>query len=82
MGLMKKDHLRTILARPSVAESWKSAHGAPASEEDVENLFKNFVPMQLSVLKEFAEPIPGLLEVMAELHDEKLKLVRPPVTYA
>ncbi len=25
MGLMKKDHLRTILARPQVAEAWKSA---------------------------------------------------------
>src|SRR5215475_14468713 len=44
MGLMKKDHLRTILARPSVAEAWQTAHSAPASEEDIENLFNNFVP--------------------------------------
>src|SRR5215470_9547772 len=47
MGLMKKDHLRTILARPSVADAWKSVHSKPATEEDIEKLFNNFVPMQL-----------------------------------
>jgi len=67
MGLMKKDHLRTILARPQVAEAWEAAHGKPASEDDIDNLFDNFVPLQISVLKEFAEPIPGLLDVVQEL---------------
>jgi phosphonoacetaldehyde hydrolase len=74
MGLMKKDHLRTILARPAVAQAWKSAHGGSASEQDVENLFNNFVPMQLDVLKEYAEPIPGLLDVMNVLHQRGIKV--------
>ncbi len=71
---MKRDHLRTILARPSVAEAWESTHGAPASEADIENLFNHFVPMQLSVLREYAEPIPGLLEVVAELRSQGIKI--------
>ena len=74
MGLMKKDHLKTILARPPVAEAWKSAHGAPASEADVDDLFNNFVPMQLSVLREYAEPIPGLLDVIKQLRDRGIKI--------
>jgi phosphonoacetaldehyde hydrolase len=74
MGLMKKDHLRTILARPSVAEAWQAAHGKPASEDDIDNLFNNFVPLQISVLKEFAEPIPGLLDVVQELRDRDMKI--------
>jgi len=74
MGLMKKDHLRTILARPSVAEAWEGAHGKPASESDIDNLFNNFVPLQISVLKEFAEPIPGLLDVVKELRDRDIKI--------
>ena len=74
MGLMKKDHLRTILARPSVAQAWESVHGAPASEEDIENLFRSFVPMQLSVLKEYAKPIPGLLEVVEELRSQEIRI--------
>ncbi len=74
MGLMKKDHLRIILARPSVAEAWKSVHGTPASEEDIENLFNNFVPLQLSVLKEYARPISGVVDVVEELRSEGIKI--------
>ncbi|MBK8419840.1 phosphonoacetaldehyde hydrolase [Candidatus Villigracilis saccharophilus] len=74
MGLMKKDHLRTILARPAVAEIWKVEHGYPASEADIDHLFNDFVPMQTSVLKEFATPIPGLLSVVKELREQGLKI--------
>lgn len=74
MGLMKKDHLRTILARPSVAEAWENEHNKPASEEDIESLFHNFVPMQISVLKEYARPIPGLLDVIDQLHSRGIKI--------
>ena len=74
MGLMKKDHLRTILSRPAVAEAWKAAHGAPYSDADVDDLFENFVPMQLAVLTEFAQPIPGLLSVIKDLRARGIKI--------
>ncbi len=74
MGLMKKDHLRTILARPSVAAAWQAAHGAPASEADIDNLFNNFVPLQLAVLKNYAEPIPGVLDTLKTVHQQGLKI--------
>jgi phosphonoacetaldehyde hydrolase len=74
MGLMKKDHLRTILARPSVAAAWQAAHGAPASEADIDNLFHNFVPLQLAVLKDFAQPIPGVLDTLQTLRQQGLKI--------
>jgi len=74
MGLMKKDHLRTILARPSVAESWASTHGQPPSDADVDRLFDHFVPMQLEVLTEYATPIPDLLEVVDQLRARGIKI--------
>ena len=74
MGLMKKDHLRTILSRPAVAEAWKAAHGTPHSEADINILFENFVPMQLAVLTEFAQPIPGLLSVVKDLRARGIKI--------
>lgn len=74
MGLMKKDHLRTILARPSVSVAWQAAHGAPASESDIDNLFNNFVPLQLAVLKDYAEPIPGVLATLKTLRQQGLKI--------
>lgn len=74
MGLMKKDHLRTILARPGVDEAWQKAHNRIANEQDIDTLFNNFVPLQISVLKEFAEPIPGFLDVVKELRDRNMKI--------
>lgn len=74
MGLMKKDHLRTILARPSVDFAWRLQHAAPASEADIDALFDNFVPMQLSVLKEYARPIPGLVGVVKNLQQRGIKI--------
>lgn len=74
MGLMKKDHLRTILARPVVAAAWESVQGGPATDEDVDELFNDFVPMQLSVLREYADPIPGLLDAIKDLHAHGIKV--------
>lgn len=74
MGLMKKDHLRAILARPGVAASWQAAHGAAPQEADVANLFENFVPMQAAVLAYYATPISGLLEVVANLRGRGILL--------
>ena len=74
MGLMKKDHLRAILARPAVAEAWQAVHGAPATEEDVEAMFDNFVALQTSVLAEYADPIPGLLQVIKDLRSRGIRI--------
>ncbi len=74
MGLMKKDHLRTILARPTVAAAWEAKHGGPASDEDIDSLFESFVPMQTAVVKDFAEPIPGCLDVIEEIRERGIKI--------
>ena len=74
MGLMKKDHLRTILARPTVRSAWQSVHGAPPSEPDIDDLFEQFIPLQTAVLKEHAKPIPGVIEATAELRKRGIKI--------
>jgi phosphonoacetaldehyde hydrolase len=75
MGLMKKDHLRTILGRPSVREGWQAAHsGTLPTEADVDALFESFVPMQLAVVQDYARPIPGLLETIKELRDRGIRI--------
>ena len=74
MGLMKKDHLQTILARPAVNQAWQAAHGQAASDADIDALFNDFVPLQISVLKEYALPIPGMLDVVKALHQRGIKI--------
>jgi phosphonoacetaldehyde hydrolase len=74
MGLMKKDHLRTILARPTVRSAWQSVHGAPPSEPNIDGLFEQFIPLQTAVLKEYAEPIPSVIEATVELRKRGVKI--------
>lgn len=74
MGLMKKDHLRAILSRPAVAEAWRFAHKRPPNDADVEAMFAQLDPLQTAVLADYAEPIPGLVEVIGELRGRGVKV--------
>lgn len=74
MGLMKKDHLRTILERPTVAAAWRSVHGASPTTHDIDTLFEQFIPLQTSILQEYAKPIPGLIDVLADLRKRGIKV--------
>ena len=74
MGLMKKDHLQKILSIPSVASAWRAEHGYDPSHADIENLFRDFICLQTSVLQEYANPIPGLLNVIDELRARSIKI--------
>jgi phosphonoacetaldehyde hydrolase len=74
MGLMKKDHLKKILSLPSVAHAWLAGQGNDPSVADIENLFRDFINLQTSVLLEYAEPIPGLLDVIRDLRARSIKI--------
>ncbi|MCS6907270.1 MAG: phosphonoacetaldehyde hydrolase [Anaerolineales bacterium] len=74
MGLMKKEHLWTILNRPQVAQAWQEVKGSPPSEADVESLFAEFTTMQIGVLRQYTIPIRGLSETVSDLRRRKLKI--------
>jgi phosphonoacetaldehyde hydrolase len=74
MGLMKKDHLRAIAQTPEVIQSWRAVHGRPCSEADLDEMFAEFIPLQLACLAEYAQPIPGTLETVATIRKMGLRI--------
>ena len=74
MGMHKRDHIATMLAMPELAAQWVRAHGAPHTDDDIERLFQEFIPMQLDALPPFCKLIPGVVEVAAELRAQGIKL--------
>ena len=74
MGLMKKDHLRAIARLEPVAERWRSVHGRPCSEVDIETMFREFVPLQMECLAEYASLIPGTRQTVEKLHQRGIKI--------
>uniref|UniRef100_A0A7C1FQU1 phosphonoacetaldehyde hydrolase n=1 Tax=Caldilinea aerophila TaxID=133453 RepID=A0A7C1FQU1_9CHLR len=74
MGLMKKDHLRAILQQPAVRAAWQTAHGVPPTDADVDRLYADFEPLQIDVVADYAQPIPGLLDTVAFIRSRGWKI--------
>lgn len=74
MGLMKRDHIRALTQLPEVAAQWQAVHGRAPDESDVAAMFVEFVPLQLAILRDYADPIPGVVETVAELRKRGLKI--------
>lgn len=70
MGLHKRDHIRAIGQIEEVAEAWRRVHGRPVTEEDVEEMFADFRPLQMACLADYADLIPGTLETVSGLRKQ------------
>jgi len=74
MGLPKKDHLRGILSLPRVRGAWQELRGRVPSEADVDELYQQFIPLQLSCLAELSTLIPGVVEAVRGFRQRGLKI--------
>jgi phosphonoacetaldehyde hydrolase len=74
MGAHKKVHIRMISKMDGVAERWEKVHGRRPTEEDVDAMFEDFVPLQLACLADYADLIPGCLEAVADFRTRGLKI--------
>ncbi|MEO1193178.1 MAG: phosphonoacetaldehyde hydrolase [Pseudomonadota bacterium] len=74
MGMAKKDHIRSVLELPRVAGEWQRLRGAAPTEADVESVYDIFVPMNVAVVTDHADVIPGAPETFAALRARGLKI--------
>jgi phosphonoacetaldehyde hydrolase len=74
MGAHKKVHIQKISQLESVRRRWQEAHGRAPSDDDVDAMFADFVPLQLACLSQYSTLIPGTLEVVAELRRRGAKI--------
>jgi phosphonoacetaldehyde hydrolase len=74
MGKFKKDHIREITQMEPVAAQWQAVHGKPCDEADVEAMYHDFLPLQLAVIAQHADVIPGVVETIADFRERGLKI--------
>lgn len=65
MGVHKKDHIRALLGVKT---------GGPASEAIVEELFAEFIPMQMECLAACSAVIPGVVETVEKLRARGIRI--------
>lgn len=74
MGLLKKDHIRSLLGIPEIASAWNRRCKQAPTEKDVEILFADFIPQQKACLAECSAVIPGVIAAVQRLRDRGLKI--------
>jgi len=74
MGLHKRDHIREITKMTRINNEWFIKNGKYVSEDDVNNMFADFIPRQLELLPNFTDLIPNTAEVVDHLRVLGLKI--------
>lgn len=74
MGMLKIDHIRTILQMADVDAKFRAAHGREWNEEDVKAMNAAFEKHLFASLSEYTDPIPGVIGTIAELRAKGLKI--------
>ncbi len=74
MGKEKKDHIRALGRLPEVTEQWRRLQGRELTEEDIDVLYDEFIPLQLQALPRYGELIPGTLEFLAAMKAREIKV--------
>jgi phosphonoacetaldehyde hydrolase len=74
MGLQKRDHISKILEMDEVAKKWFDLNKKNYTEEDIDELYKVFIPLQLDVLPGHCEIVPELPDVLLDVKARKLKI--------
>ncbi len=66
MGMAKREHIAAILHMPSVKEAWHQTFQREFIESDIDRIYERFLPLQLQVLSEYCELIPGAAKAVQE----------------
>ena len=74
MGAHKRVHIKKISEQDAVRERWQEAHGRLPTDDDVDAMFAEFVPLQLECLSEYSEMIPGALDAVEQCKKRGYKI--------
>ena len=58
-SLLVQVHIQKVLEMGPVQNRWIATHGKPPTDDDVERMYQNFVPLLCEVLKDHSEMIEG-----------------------
>ena len=74
MGLRKDLHIQALTQNSSIRERWKKIKGTYPTNDDVDLMYDQFVPLQLECLRKYAALLPGVSETTQQLQAEGIKI--------
>lgn len=74
MGMLKRDHIKTMLEMERIHALWLEEYGYEPQEKDIDALYGLFEEKLMSILDRFAEPKPYVLETVQTLREMGIKI--------
>ncbi len=74
MGAEKRKHIQEIAQMDAVQEAWKNAHGTTPTESDIDQMYAEFIPMQVACIGEYADLIPGTLDTIEHMRTRGMRI--------
>ncbi|WDE05650.1 phosphonoacetaldehyde hydrolase [Thalassomonas viridans] len=74
MGMGKWDHIRALGKLPSVRGRWLEQFGHAMTNEQIDEIYNTFMPLQKAKVAERAQPIPDVMPVLNSLKNQGIKL--------
>lgn len=74
MGMLKWDHIHTMMKMPRITEEWNKAHGRMWSKTDVDAIYEESEKAIFRILHKFSTPKPFVLNAVAELRNRGIKI--------
>lgn len=74
MGMLKKDHIRTMLSMERIQKMWMEKYGKEAAEEDVEHIYSIFEKQLMASLSKYTDPKYGCLDCVKWLREKGIRI--------
>ena len=74
MGMLKWDHIRTMLEMPRIKKEWIQKYGREPEDSDADNLYASFQPALMCILDQYAEPKPYVVETIDKIRAMGIKI--------
>ena len=73
MGMLKIEHIRTMLEMPRINDEWKRVHGQHFTVEDVHVLYNQFESKLMESLATYTDPIPHVIATVKQLREAGIR---------
>ena len=74
MGAEKREHIRRLCALPRIAAAWRDLYGESPDEATIDRLYHEFVPLQVTAIRDYAQLIPGCRETLVTLRARGIRV--------
>ncbi|MDS4069477.1 MAG: phosphonoacetaldehyde hydrolase [Candidatus Competibacter sp.] len=74
MGTEKREHIRCLCALPRITTAWRDLYGESPDEATIDRLYHEFVPLQVTAIRDYAQLIPGCRETLITLRARGIRI--------